>query len=65
MSDKLVDVEVVLHHETDKAYRVSTTGDDADAKWVPKSQCELEKTKHHSTYILTCSERTAIDKELV
>lgn len=38
----LVDVEVHVHHETPKAWRVSDTGDDEDGVWVPKSQCELK-----------------------
>jgi len=58
-ADHVVDIEVSLHHETEKAWLVSTTGDRADAKWVPKAAGELFDG------LLTVSEQTAIDKELV
>jgi hypothetical protein len=37
----LVEIDVVLHHETEKAFKVSTDGNDDKAAWVPKSQCQL------------------------
>ena len=39
---KLVDLEVVLHHQTDRAILASLDGDRAKAKWVPTSAIELE-----------------------
>jgi hypothetical protein len=46
MSDKgLIDLALHLHHETEKAYLVSDTGDNDDTVWVPKSQCELNERK--------------------
>lgn len=41
----LVDLEVYVHFETEKAYLVSDTGDRDDAKWIAKSQCELVYSK--------------------
>lgn len=35
----LIDLQVYLHAETDKAIRVST--DNSDAVWLPKSQIEI------------------------
>lgn len=40
----LIDIQVALHHETEKAVLVSETGQDARAKWIPKSQVEVEPT---------------------
>lgn len=36
----LVDLTLALHHETDKAIRVSRDGDDGKALWLPKSKLE-------------------------
>ena len=38
----LVDVEVHLHFATGKAFKVSLSGDEDDAVWVPKSQSLLD-----------------------
>ena len=40
----LIDIQVALHHETEKAILVSETGQDARAKWIPKSKVEIERT---------------------
>jgi len=40
----LTDLTLALHHETEKAVRVSETGDPLKAVWIPKSQCEVEQT---------------------
>ena len=39
----IVDVTVLLHHETDRAVLVSDDGDREKAIWLPLSQCEIEK----------------------
>jgi hypothetical protein len=45
MSDpRLVDVRLVQHHQTQKAWLVSQTGDDDDADWLPMSQAERYDT---------------------
>lgn len=66
MRSNLHDIEVYLHHETDKAWKVSTTGHRDDGVWIPKSQAELEKPTTWSTsYILTAPEPLLIEKGLV
>lgn len=66
MKSDLVDVDVQLHHETEKALLVSTDGDKAKAKWVPKSQCEISEPKKGSVVRqLTCPQWLAKDKELI
>lgn len=68
MNTDLVDLMVVLHHETEKAVLVSDDGDRARAVWLPKSAVEVEEgptamgQKYHT---VTLPERLAIDKGLV
>lgn len=64
MRSNVVDLEVTLHHETEKAYKVSTSGEDEDAVWVPKAAAEME-FKGGSFYEMTLPEQMAIDKGLV
>ena len=52
MSDKVTEVTLELHHETEKAYLFSDDGDREKAKWVPKSQVEIEK-KRNDIYEVT------------
>lgn len=59
----LLDVEVYLHAETDKAVRVSDDGDNESAVWLPKSQIEI--VHHKGTIIVTLPEWLAVDKGLV
>lgn len=40
----LHDITVALHAQTDKAILVSEFGDEKKAKWIPKSQIEIERT---------------------
>lgn len=40
---RLAEVEVVVFHETDKAFLVWTYEDRAKAVWVPKSQVEVHE----------------------
>ncbi len=61
----LTDIDVQVHAETAKAWRVSTDGDHDTAVWVPKSQCELELSARSNTMgTLTCPEWLAIEKGL-
>lgn len=63
----LVDVEVYLHHETERAVLVSTAGNRVNAVWLPKSRIEVEAhpsgNKHFRT--ITVPEPLAIEKRLV
>lgn len=67
MSQRPVDIEVWIHHETDSAYLVSLPAEMAEKVWLPKSQiimtgvgcvppCSAE---------VTLPEWLAIEKELV
>lgn len=59
----LVDIEVVLKHETDKAWLVNEGDFDA---WIPKSRGELEKNPAPSrTWTLTIPQGLAEEKGLV
>ncbi len=57
MASDLIDIEVILKHETDSAWLV----DDGDEKpvWIPKSQAEFDGE------ILTLPEWLAMEKELI
>jgi hypothetical protein len=37
----LVDIDLVLHHRTDKGLLVSLDGNEASAVWLPRSACEV------------------------
>lgn len=63
-TEKLCDLELHLHAETEKAILVSTEGDAVDAQWIPKSQCEFEKKKKNLVEV-TMPEWLAIDRDLV
>lgn len=68
MADRLTDLRMVLHHETDKAVLVSLDGERDSAVWLPKSAIEIEAgpmangVRYHD---VTLPERLAIDKGLV
>ena len=51
--DILGDVEVTLHHETEKAWFVSDSGERQAAVWVPKSQAELHAEENGKSWTLT------------
>ena len=62
MKSDLVDIDVEIHFETEKAWKVSVPGQ--SPVWVPKSQCEMEQTTQ-TVGVLTMPERWAVDKGLV
>ena len=64
MSDRLFDITLHLHAETEKAVLVSETGDSKDAIWVPKSQCEIEHKKGNVVEV-TLPEWLATEKGFV
>lgn len=66
MKSGLIDIEVHLHHQTDKAVLVSIDGDSDKAEWVPKSRCEIEEISQNSVVqVITLEEELAIEKGLV
>lgn len=40
-SEEILDLDMHMHHMTDRAVRVSSTGKDEDAVWLPLSQVEV------------------------
>lgn len=65
MKSDLVDLEVMLMRETEKAILVSLDGNANKAVWLPRSQCETEPTVKARIHKLTLPERLAIEKGLV
>jgi hypothetical protein len=69
MRSNLIDIEVILHHETDRAVLVSDDGIRENAVWLPKSACEIEQNPRGSdrqaTWTVTLLENLAIAKGLV
>ncbi|HGG04767.1 MAG TPA: hypothetical protein ENK28_04860 [Aliiroseovarius sp.] len=63
--NRLTDIEVWQHHKTDAAVLVSTTGDNADAVWIPLSQCEIQLHENGKVWVLTLPKWLAEEKELV
>ena len=63
MKSHLVDIEVSVHRETEKAILVSLDGDKAKAVWLPLSRVEIHYQKR--SLIITLPEQLAIDKGLV
>lgn len=60
----LVDIDVHLHHKTDKAWLISDDGDRARAVWVSMEHCELLK-KRGAIHIATMPEWQAFEKGLI
>jgi hypothetical protein len=73
MRSNLHDLECIVHHETEKAWLVSTDGVRDNAVWLPKSACEVQPVagadaRHFGRgrkAILTAPEQLLIDKGLV
>ena len=65
MKSDLVDIMVSKHAETDKAVLVSDTGRGDEAKWIPKSQIEIEPAEQKGLFVVTMPEWLAIDKGFV
>lgn len=62
----LVDLEVYLRRETDRAYGIADPDKPGNIIWLPKSQCEIEGGDPPSKLAtLTCPEWLAIEKGLV
>jgi hypothetical protein len=66
MKSDLVDIAGVKHAETPGAILFSDTADRKDAKWLPKSQIEIEHDGGRPDFVtVTMPERLAIDKGFV
>ncbi len=64
MKSDLIDIEVAIHHQTEKAVLVSLDGEKDNAVWLPLSQIEIDK-KQRSIAIVTMPERLATEKGLI
>lgn len=62
MKSDLVDIEVEIRAETDRAIMVAIP--DREPVWLPLSQCEVELTSHKRATV-TMPEWLAIEKGLV
>lgn len=63
--NQIVEVMVILHHHTANAYKVSNTGREKDAVWVPKSQSEWTPKGTSGAGELQLPMWMAQDKELI
>jgi len=59
----LVDISVVLVHETDRAWLVDHGG--SENVWLPKSRCELAQEAGGKIWTLTLPECVANEKGLI
>lgn len=59
----LVDISVVLVHQTEKAVLVDHGGD--GNVWLPRSAIEIEKGANGKTWTVTLPERLAQEKGLI
>lgn len=64
MRINLVDLDVQVVHETEKAVLVTLDVPD-NAVWIPKSHCDLSETGIGGVMTLTLPEYLAIEKGLV
>jgi len=62
----LIDIAGVVHAETSLAILFSDTADREDAKWLPKSQIEIEHDGGRRNFVtVTMPERLALEKGLI
>lgn len=62
----LVDLDVVVRRETDKAWGLDDPNKVGNVIWLPKSQCEVEEEPAPSkAAVLTCPEWLALEKGLI
>ncbi len=59
----LIDVSVVLVHETDRAVLVDHGG--SENVWLPKSAIEIERDAGGKTWTVTLPERLASEKGMI
>ncbi len=65
MKSDLIDIDVEMVHETEKAVLVHL-GDKSKAVWLPKSQIEIvENEAFPGIMTVILSEKLALEKELI
>lgn len=60
----LIDLSLALHATTERAIRVSTSGGDGDAVWLPLAHCEVQP-KTRQSVLVTLPEWLAHEKGLI
>lgn len=66
MKSDLIDIAGVIHAETALAILFSDTAHREDAKWLPKSQIEIEYDGGRRNFVtVTLPERLASEKGLI
>lgn len=66
MRSDLTDLELMIHHETEKAVLVSADGNRAAAVWLAKSLVEFEEeVRIGKAQIVTLPQHLATEKGLV
>ncbi len=62
----LIDLDVIVRRETDKAYGIASPDKADEIIWLPKSQCEIDGDDDPSRRAtLTCPEWLAKEKGLI
>lgn len=64
MKSDVIDVDVKVHARTDRGIRVSATGQQIDAEWLPLSQIEVAM-KEGGLAVVTLPEWLALEKGLI
>lgn len=65
MRSNIIDVDVQLLRETEKAVQVSALGISAEAVWLPRSQIEISRAATATLYVVTLPEWLAQEKGLI
>ena len=64
MRSDVIDIDVRVHARTDKGIRVSTSGQQIDAEWLPLSKVEVDMRENgHAT--ISLPEWLALEKGLI
>lgn len=61
MKSDLIELDLQVHHRTDRGILVSDTGDKEDAEWLPLAHVEVEM-RNGGTARVTMPEWLAIDR---
>ena len=64
MKSNLIDIEVCVWHETEKAILVSED-EDSERVWLPLSQIEVDHGTSQGYATITLPEHLALDKNLI
>ncbi len=66
MKSNIIDIDVVFHHQTDKAILVAVD-EETEPVWLPKSQVEIEDDDLIRGFLVcvTLPEQLALEKGLI